>query len=266
MKHIRVDNEKDLHLLQGSKYVHSYIEDTLKLVKNDLEQNRKVLFIGTPCQIAGLKKFLDKEYENLYTIDLVCHGVPPQKYLEEEIKYLTDKKVDKISFRSQEGFVLELYNNNEVIAKKKKDESSYYYGFFNSLYYRENCYECIYAKPERCSDITIGDFWGIDENAKLRDTQNKGLSVVLPITKKGQELFEMCKEKLEIEERPVQEAINGNTQLRVPSRKPPKYEKIKETYIKKGYKKTSKMILRNVKIKSKLKNNKIIYGIYKKIK
>ena len=263
---IRIDNEKEIEKLQGSKYVHSYINKTYSMAKEDLENKKLVLFIGTPCQIAGLKSFLRKEYDNLYTVDLICHGVPPQRYLKDEIKDLTDENIDGISFRSKEGFILKLYKDSKIVKQISKEESIYYYGFLESLFYRENCYQCLYAKPERCSDITIGDFWGLDKEAEIYKSKKEGISVVLPISEKGSNLLDELIAEFNFEERPVQEAVNGNSQLQHPSKKPRNYCKLKKLYLKGGLHRIKQNVFKKRKIKKKLKNNKLVYYIYKKVK
>lgn len=262
INHLRIDNLKDLPKLKGSKYVHSYILDTYKEAKKDLTNNKKVLFIGTPCQIAGLKRYLMKDYDNLYLIDIICHGVPSQKYLKDEI----GENNEKVSFRSKDGFILKTYNTLNESKSTELSDSNYYSSFMSGLIYRENCYNCFYAKPERISDITIGDFWGLGKDSKLYDYDNSGVSVILPITDKGIKLFEECCDKMIYEERKIEEAINGNAQLRYATLKPKNYYKFQKVYLKSGfstaYKKTNKIKI----LKRKLKNNKYIYEIYKTLK
>jgi coenzyme F420-reducing hydrogenase beta subunit len=231
-----------------------------------LQNDKKVLFIGTPCQVAGLKKFLNKEYENLYTIDLICHGVPPHRYLQEEIKNVTNEEIDNISFRNKEGFIFELYKNGNKIYKENGATSKYYIGFLEGVFYRENCYNCIYANSKRVSDITIGDFWGLDKSSKLYDRDNSGVSVLLPITDKGLELIEICKDKMNLEDRAVEEAVQGNSQLRNPSKKPKSYDTFRRYYLKTGYIRACNIAMRRKILRGKLKNNKLLYKIYKIIK
>ena len=267
---IRITSVDELYKLKGSKYVHSHINNTFQLVKKDLSDSKLVLFIGTPCQIAGLKKYLKKEYENLFLIDIICHGVPSQKLLREEIESHNLDNVKKITFRGDDGYKFKLYNETRNILSEELYENAYYQGFFNAIFFRPNCYKCIYATPERASDITIGDFWGLGPDSELYDKDNKGVSVLLPITQKGMKLIEECKEDMIIEERNIKEAVNGNTQLRRPSIKSKKYDKFKKIYLKYGYKKACKTFMRGNKFKAqlkiKLKNNKTIYMIYKKIR
>ena len=271
VQHIRVDNTNDLIKLQGSKYVHSYIEESYRKVKDDLQKNKYVLFIGTPCQVSGLKNFLNKEYEKLYLIDLICHGVPSQKLLNEEIKsYNLNEKYTKISFREMDKYNLKVQNNTDTLIEREMSESLYYLAFMRALTHRENCYNCLYAKPERTSDITIGDFWGIDEKSIIYENVKSGISVLLPCTEKGNELINLCTNMMNIEKRSIEEAINGNTQLRHPSIPHCKREYFIKNYNKLGYIKTLKNIfwtdLIKAKIKNILKRSTWIYSIYKKIK
>lgn len=263
---LRIDNINNLDKLKGSKYVHSYIKDIFKQVKDDLVNSRKVLFIGTPCQVDGLKQFLKKDYDNLILIDIICHGVPSQKLLKDEIMSHNLKNVSKISFRGNDGFKFKIFDNKREMFRNDMEENSYYYGFMNAIFYRPNCYNCKYATSSRVSDMTIGDFWGLSENSKLYGSKDKGISVLLPITKKGQQLIEECKNQMILEERPLEEAINGNNQLMQPVNIHPKTEKFKRTYIKKGYLKACNTFMWKNKIKYCLKNNKTVYKLYKKIK
>lgn len=262
---IRIDNQEELDKLKGSKYVHCYVKDTFRKIKEDLENNLQVLFIGTPCQVAGLKNFLKKDFERLITIDLICHGVPSQKYLRDEIKLYGEEGIDKVTFRDGKtgNFTFNLYNNCKLKVSKPMEKSYYYKGFMDALFYRKNCYECIYAQPKRVSDITIGDFWGLKEDSKLYKNKSKGVSVLLPITQKGIELIEACKDEVELEERSVEEAVNGNTQLRIPSKVPKNYDKFMKYYLKEGF---EKAYLKSRTLKQRIKANDFIMRIYRKIK
>ncbi len=263
IEHTRIDKIEDLYKLKGSKYVHSYINEIYKTVKEDLNKKRKVLFTGTPCQIAGLKKYLLKDYENLYLIDIICHGVPSQKYLKDE---LSDANIDSLSFRDNKGFILKAKDNDTIIKEIEMPDSPYYWMFMNGYSYRENCYNCLYSNNKRCSDITIGDFWGLSENSKLYDKENRGVSVLLPITDKGIELINNCIDEIIIEERDINEAIKGNSQLRQSVEKNKNYNKFKKNYLKYGFNKAFEKTYKIKAIKQRLKRNKIINKIYTKIK
>lgn len=236
IEHIRVENIEELKLLQGSKYVHSHIGKTYSLAKKDLQDGKTVLFIGTPCQIAGLKKFLKNDTENLITVDLICHGVPSQKLLNDCLGKYKSKNA-RISFRSSQRYLLEVKDikENKLFYRKSLYKDFYYTGFMKCLYFRDSCYTCDYANAERCSDFTIGDFWGLNKNnAKLN--HEDGVSVVLVNSAKGEEFWQSVKNDFYYEERSFEEAYNGNAQLRKPSIAHPKRTAFKKMYIKKGFK------------------------------
>lgn len=185
----------DLDYFKGSRYVQSIVgNETFQKVKAFLNDGRMVLFVGTPCQVAGLMGFLRKEYENLITVDLICHGVSPTKYLMEEIGWLSQKYHTKgikdIRFRGNDGnnFRLTLWNKDsrklfpgtnyrEKILRLSESQQYYITGFLKGITMRENCYTCNYARPERISDITIGDFIGLGREVPFSYPTNNVSSV-----------------------------------------------------------------------------------------
>lgn len=232
ISHIRIDDIKDLWKLKGSKYTQSQITNNLyKQVKTDLSNGKLVVFIGTPCQVAACKAYNRKNEEKLITIDLICHGVPSQELF---IKSLTQKlginqvqEIRKISFRDCEtsDFIL-----STIITDEDKKEykytinpfnpsfnDKYYCAFWFGWSYRESCYNCIYANNKRISDITIGDFWGLNVK-ELPIKPTAGCSVMLINTEKGHKVKEKVKDKLYAYNRPVEEAIKGNSQLQKSTR------------------------------------------------
>lgn len=223
VKHIKVDEEKDIYRLKGSKYVQSGMKGCYQSLKEDLKAGKKVLFIGTPCQVAGVKSFLrKKEQQNLYTVDLICHGIPSLAFLQKHIEKVTEGKVpDEVCFRKGDYFfLLLLQRGKEVYRNSLFDErykDIYYNAFFDGFSYRESCYHCPYAASERISDITIGDFWGLKGNLPL--PHPNGCSVVLPITNKGVEIVNAIATEFYLFERTIEEAIMGNEQLRNPKHK-----------------------------------------------
>ena len=261
-EYIRIDNVKNLYMIQGSKYVHCYVKNAYTNAKEDLLQGKKVLFIGTPCQIAGLKAFLIKDYENLYTIDIICHGVPSQKLLFEDLKSKNIEKKDFaiIRFRDKKGFNLSIYKDKQDFEKNKSFKSIYanldyfYKNFLRGNIYRENCYICKYANDNRTSDITLGDFWGLNKNSKAYDDERLGISVVLCNTIKGENLFSLIKNEVTFDERTYEEAKKFNEQLKHPMKKSKQYYIFIENYLKKGFLKTMKKM--NL-IKDYLKYNKL---------
>ena len=192
---------------RGSKYVQSRIGETYKLAEQFLKDGRKVLFIGTPCQIAGLKLFLRKEYDNLLTVDFVCHGVPSPKvfrmYLDEIIAregvagkntvsfHPINKRnlIRDIKFRDKKlgwkkfSFVLTLSatqgaEKNSVLFTETLDKNVFMKGFLKDLYLRPSCYQCPSKSLKSGSDLTIADYWGI-ENAIPDFDDDKGVSLVM---------------------------------------------------------------------------------------
>lgn len=259
----RISNIENIKRTQGSKYVHAHIKDTYKKIKVDLEANLDVLFIATPCQISGLKSFLKKDYNNLYTVDIVCHGVPSQKLLKEEIK----KDFDHISFREGRKFNLVAKKDNEIVYNKDKFSSNYYYLFLKGSIYRENCYTCKYARNERIADITIGDFWGLED--KEIESKN-GTSIVLINTDKGEQLFKNIK-SIKYKEENIISGFKNNPQLNYPTKKSNQYELFLKYYngnfietCKKIYLKSDYIIIFKGKFKEKIKNNKIVKKVIKK--
>lgn len=217
VRHIGVEKMEDIILLQGSKYLQSYLGEIYKQVKKELNSGRKVLFTGTPCQVAGLLSFLPKSYNNLFTCDLVCHGVPSQKAFDVYIDKIGIKgKCKEFNFRFTKGWGFQLSTDKGVLSPKK----SYYLRAFNrGLMFSEACYSCAYAKPERVSDITLADYWGLGLIKPFNHPTHKGISCLLVNNEKALNLLNDCPE-LEFEERPFEEAVEGNHNLSHVSSKP----------------------------------------------
>lgn len=223
VSHVRIDSLSDIGKLKGSKYVQSTIGMIYKNVREDLRKGKKVLFIGTPCQVAGVRSFIVKDMvENLYTVDLICHGTPPLAYLRKHILKKTNGTVpDEIFFRKGDYLLLLLLLGGKEIYRsslfEQRYQDTYYNIFFDGFSYRESCHTCRYAQPQRVSDVTIGDFWGLRADLPLEHPH--GCSVLLPITEKGKELIEGIRQEFNLYERTVEEAVNGNDQLRHPKEK-----------------------------------------------
>lgn len=224
IKHIRISKVNEYSLLQGSKYVQSSIHDIYRKVQEDLNKDISVLFIGTPCQVAGLRQFLKKDHENLLAIDLICHGVPSEKLFQLHIRQTVGKQpISTIRFRNEEGFCLNILQGDESLYRnyvwRDRYADPYYTAFLKSYTFRESCYSCPYAQKDRVSDITIGDFWGLDKDVLKKYDLNKGVSVMLPSTEKGRSWLEKVSPDINCIMRPIGEAISGNSQLRHPSKK-----------------------------------------------
>ncbi|MCI8309139.1 MAG: 4Fe-4S dicluster domain-containing protein [Clostridia bacterium] len=237
LKFYRATKPEELQKFKTSKYSFADIGNTYKEIKKDLDAGLYSIFISTPCQCAGLKNYLKKDYEKLLIIDLICHGVPPQSYLDEYIQTLNLKEApDNLTFRGNLDFFFTLYKNNKIIYSEKNNNDKFYTAFLDGLFYRENCYSCEYANPYRIGDITLGDFWGIGKNIPFNHDTTNGTSLVLLNNKKGTKFFEEIKNKIFYEKRNIEEAIEGNAQLKHPSPKHKNYEKFLNIYSQKGIK------------------------------
>lgn len=240
--HIRIASLDDIDKLKGSKYVQSAIEDSFKQLKKDLEESLRVLFIGTPCQVAGLYGYLRKKYDNLYTVDLICHGVPSQKILTDALHdYLpkTDLSQVKVAFRKK-GKGKSLYglfvshNDGRKLYRSIFPDNEYIVGFLYGLFYRESCYQCHYTHPERVSDITIGDYWDKENKITLRNSEN-GLSMVIVNTPKGEALVEKCGTIIDKTNGDYQDFVKRNGQLHHPIKKNAYFESFAIEYTMNGF-------------------------------
>ena len=201
-----------------SKYVFSNTAEIYFDIKLLLEKGCKVLMISLPCKIAGLYAYLGKPYDNLLTVDIVCHGTPPTKMLQDHILKVAGIEDNfVIQFREDNLFVLSVHAQGNTLYRKIGKEDEYLAAFLNGLSYRDSCYQCKYAKPERISDITICDFWGLGLEIPFEHLYTGSISAVLLNTKKGADFFRESSANLFIEERPVGEAIKGNAQLNAPT-------------------------------------------------
>lgn len=212
-----IDNVADVHRFTGSKYVKSNPVGCYSELKRRLLKKQKVLFIGLPCQVAALKQYVGEDLrEQLYTVDLICHGTPSPKVLQQFLNqhgYELEQMSD-LQFRKKDFFAL-LQNQKELIGPKVRD--AYTISFLNSICYTENCYSCAYARPERVSDISLGDSWGSTLSV---EEQKKGISLILCQTEKGVDLISHA--NLHLQDVDIENAIARNHQLNHPSPKPEK--------------------------------------------
>lgn len=213
--HTYVENEKDLKMFMGSKYTQSTIGDTYKKVKQFLESDRYVLFTGTPCQIEGLLSYLGKEYDKLYTQDIICHGVPSpkawKKYLDYQ-KNVNNDDIKKISFRDKKYGWLRYQvriDFNKKTYNVNHDNDLYMKSFLSNICLRDSCYNCSFKKKYRISDITLADYWGINKQHP-EFFNDKGVSLVIINSDKGRELFELISKKITYIETEFDDAIKYN--------------------------------------------------------
>lgn len=248
--HIMAQTKEELRLLLGSKYVQSDLGTTYSDIKTLLDGGRKVLFSGTPCQVAGLKGWLKKDYSGLLTIDLVCHGVPSaemfQNYLEVEAEKI-GHPIEDFSFRGKgkrAGYNAKLIYSEQGQKKSvyvPSNQSSYYELFLSGEIDRESCYHCPYANAHHPADLTIGDYWGIEQEHPSYLTpggvldQKMGISMLMVNTAKGAEAFEMYKEDFWYYPSTFKCVSKHNEQLNHPSFPGIHREKVLKLYQKKGY-------------------------------
>lgn len=218
-----------------SKYVQASVGKSYSLVKSYLKDDRKVLYIGTPCQIDGLLNFLGKlsSNDNLVTVDLICHGTPPIKYLQ-EYAFGINKEADRVSFRGKDNFIFNLYKEEQLLYSKSSKKDLYFAGFMATLNYKKACYQCKYAQEKRVSDITIGDFWGLGVKVPFEQDAYK-VSLALINTAKGISFFDSCRDLIFAQERDYSEAKEFNPQLNAPSTKHKDTDLFFEEYKSKGF-------------------------------
>lgn len=200
VRHIAIEKKEQLQMLQGSKYVQSFIGETYKQAEKELQYGRKVLFSGTPCQIQGLCRYLGKNYENLILVDLICHGVPSndiwQSYLgeiSEGRKIVSFISRDKSKGIENAPLIFEFENGK--LLREKYNKNIYISGFSQNLYLRPSCHVCSFKGVDRCSDMTIGDFWGLTDY-KPEFGDQYGVSAVLIHTEKGKKIFDKLQEEI----------------------------------------------------------------------
>lgn len=226
--HIGVDNLDGLNKLMGSKYVQSDISLVFKEIKQKLVSLKvPILFSGTPCQVDGLKHFLRKDYDNLFTIDLVCHGVPSPKMWNKYVNYVSEKYNSKLlSYKFRWKKVSwTFYHSRLVFENGKIVEYDWFRDvwlrlFLNNKGLRESCYNCRYTSMNRVSDITLADFWGYQSERKDDRKTDKGISLVLCNSDGGKELFESVRSKIKCFPRSLEVIEKTQQSLSHPWKKP----------------------------------------------
>lgn len=234
----------ELEAFKGSKYVQSNIStNTYREIRHCLMDGKIVLFIGVPCQIAGLKSYLKNDYSNLYTIDLLCHGTTPSSYFKQEIEYLQKQhgigKFDNIRFRGNDeyNFHLTFWNGEKCLYDKSGNTQPYLYGFLYGLTLRKSCYSCRYAKPERAGDITLGDFISLGTKIPFpHKTENT--SYCTTNTEKGEELYNFIVKKftsLKTIKRQIEERFDYPLSILKPVPENHKTKRFRSLYKKHGF-------------------------------
>lgn len=236
-KHICIDKISNLHILQGSKYVEAEIGDTFKRVESDLKNGKNVLFASTACKAAGLKSYIKnkKVKGDLITVGLICHGVPSRKIFKDYISYQNKRffsKIKTFNFRDKsfgwnthyESFILK--NNRKIVSTMFRNI------FFSECILRPSCYNCVYTNTKRSEDITLGDFWGI-ENVNKEFDDNKGVSCVILNSEKAVELYNCIKDNVSDFKCSIDDC--KQIHLSEPTHRPYNREKFWSTYKNKGF-------------------------------
>lgn len=206
--HIGADKNESLSMFRGSKYVQSDLRDVFLEIRKKIKGGEHVMFSGTPCQCAGLKSFLvtsKVNCENLFLCDIICHGVPSPMIWRKYLEFVENRhgKLSSYSFRDKgkgwRGFnILAIFENGSEF-RNEKDIRTYITLYYSDLITRPACHNCKYTNLNRPSDITIGDFWGIEKSIPDID-DNKGVSLVLLNTSKGKSVFEKNSGELDLYE------------------------------------------------------------------
>lgn len=234
VKITKANTIETLSFMQGSKYVESSTGYTFRDVERELKSGRKVLYSALPCQIAGLVTYLGKDYDNLVTVDLVCHGTPSENLHLDYLSYYQSRygnKLEKISHRykvkkwNPENPMHYLYSGSYKEVKPLFYDA-YLNGFINGLFYKNSCYKCEWARLPRVSDITLGDYAGLGVIEKCEENFDAGVTQVIINTKKGEACFNNCANQIIRVERPLIEPLFFNPNLY----KPTEYRKICERF------------------------------------
>lgn len=242
--HIGVEKMSDLGILRGSKYVQSDLNKVFVEIRNNLKSGRWVYFVGTGCQVAGLKSFLRKDYPTLVTSDLVCHGVPSQMLFNKHIQFLEQKyhgKVADYNFRDNanwEGCEMFRLTNHKGKSKQIRNSSyelsPYLYSFMYAFTYRYSCYNCKFARIPRQGDITLADYWECQRFFPRIDS-SKGVSLILINNSKGHEIWNLIKDDVESYSSTVEDGAKYNANLVHVTKKPQIRESIYDRINKEGY-------------------------------
>lgn len=269
--HKGINHVDDLDDLCRSKYAQSYLGDSYSKIKNQLTGGYKVLFCGTPCQVAGLKNYLKTDWENLYLVDLVCHGVPSAGLFQKNIKYIEhklNKKIDRYEFRlkgNDNTFYNYFYRYNDGTAKTAPYyKDPYFNAFYETISLNDVCYECPYACENRVGDLTIGDYeWG-KKYHKAFDRFSE-ISCIIVNNSKGHEMLEWITNQIQLEKTEWEWIVERNKNLIRPTVRPVDSENFYEQIEQKGYEKWADNYFMSTRYIKKTKLVRKISNIKRKI-
>lgn len=264
--HTYIENYSDIDSLRRSKYVQSDTGKSFKEAEAFLRDGRCVLYVGTPCQVAGLNSYLRKPYEKLLTCNFVCYGVPSPKVWKSYLNYrMADKKVKAVSFRDKEksgwrNYTMRMDYADGSSYKMLANQDAYFIGFGRNLFSRPSCFDCRFRYQNTKSDITLADFWGIDKLSGIDVSDDKGVSLVLTNTQKGENWIEILKDSLFVQRRTFEEAAASNPKLVSSAKQPPlRASFFREFAAEIAFEKLVRRYMRNTGLKAELK--KIIKGV-----
>ena len=270
--HSYLETKEELGKFRGSKYIQSKIGESYKQAKDFLKQGRQVLFTGTPCQIGGLKSYLEQDYDNLFYIDIICHGVPSPKVWKKYISYQENRvgsPTRRIAFRRKdEGwkrFSVSFLFNNDTEYLQTHDKDLYMQAFLKNVCLRPSCYACNFKTLHRESDITLADFWSI-QNVLPEMDDDKGTSLVLVNSDRGKLIFDQIKNKLSYEEVEINKAVICNSTAIKSVEQNPKREKFFEELDELSFDRlVNKYCSDNIMVRAKRKAKSMAYIVLKKM-
>ena len=271
--HKCVESSQELATLRGAKYAQSDIGICLSDIQERLESGQIVLFSGTPCQVTGLKAFLKKDYDLLYCIDFVCHGVPSPMVWEEYVQYRADldchglfpRFIDlrcKESGWSRYSYSVDFTYENGVRYLRKNGEDEFMQMFVKDYVLRESCGYCKEKGYDRESDITLGDFWGIwDINPEMDD--NKGTSMILTHSEKGEYLLRKIKDRVQMKQVELKQASQMNTSMLKSSEHKRERKEILDAISNSGFQSLNILLPEHMNLKEAIANK--ARGLIKKV-
>ena len=255
VRHILCEREKDIERLRGSKYVYSNMMNIYRKIAGGLD--KKLLFVGVPCQVHAVQNFCRVSgisTDNLFTVELLCRGGASPLCFRQHLKSITRRKIYDVTFRggNYDCWFTVYGNKNKLIFQDGQYQDAYFASFMRHSIFQERCYQCPYTGIHRTGDITTGDFWGLDENI-LELAGKRGVNVVLVNNAKGAKLLKIIRDKINIIERELDEAIPENETLIRPTDKPQEYANLWELIRTKGFSKAYRIIY-PVSLKARIKS------------
>lgn len=235
--HKRATSKEQRDEFKGSKYVQSNLEGIFRLVEEDLKNGHWVLFSGTPCQVGGLKSYIPEKYHNhLYTIDIICYGVPSPKLWSDYINYIEQRYknyIISVNFRDKGKFGW--YDQKESFVFKNGNVlyNNTYADLFGQAFLRHSCFKCPYTNLKRNGDITIGDYWGWQRTDKHFNEDGKGCSLVIVNSTKGVKWFRESNPQLNIIPAKLENIVQNK--LMKPTEKPFNLDEFEKDYVQKGF-------------------------------